>query len=165
MYIPVFLFLFIGCHSLAKTSIQKPVSMTKSNEKNLISQISEKKWLLAGYNTGRIFVPLEPEHGSTGWILFQKDGKFEGNTGVNSFSGIWTVKKNTRKNEYNTILTIKKLTKQTGPNEIAKKFDQDIIHQIEASKRLKTGRDSFLFLNEQEETLLQFIYQESNVVF
>lgn len=128
-------------------------------------QLADKTWLLAGYNTGAFFVPLEPGDGTTAWILFKTDGTLNGTTGINNFIGTWSLKK-TEKTGLNSIsIIIKGLTKMAAPNKTAAKFEQNLIRQFESSRFLKTGKDSILLLNEQNETLVQCIYRDEGLLF
>ncbi len=158
------LLVFTGCTSPIKKSSSHS-AVTDKSRTTIQSLLSEKKWLLAGYNTGTVYVPLEPDHGSTAWILFRSDGKLNGSTGMNTFTGAWSVKTTGTEGLYTFAVTIQNLTKKAPPNEIAAKFEKDIIRQFEAASRLKTRKDSILLLGGQNETLIECIYRESEVLF
>jgi len=62
----------VGCTSpgngAEKAPAQKASAPVKPGD-TLHDRLAGKKWLLAGYDAGSLFVPLEPGHGSTAWIL------------------------------------------------------------------------------------------------
>lgn len=150
------LFLITSC-TLLSVADKKPVPIAK--------ELSEKTWLLAGYHAGRFFVPLEPGNGTTAWIMFNSDGSINGDTGMNTFFGTWTLKKTSAESVYSLSIRVKGMTRMAAPNEIASQFEQDLIKQLEEATILKTGKDSIRLFNEQNETLLQFIYRKSTLLF
>lgn len=140
-------------------------AVSDKTETTIQEQLSNKTWLLAGYRTGEYFVPLVPGQGSTAWILFFENGTMQGTTGINTFSGAWSMKKTSKAGIYTISIDIKGLTKIAAPNETAAKFELDLIQQIEAASLLQTGKDSILLMNEQNETLVQCVYREAGLVF
>jgi heat shock protein HslJ len=154
-----------GCATGGRGGVKSPEAHTQKPEKTVAQQLSDKTWLLAGYNTGNLFVPLEPGQGTTAWILFSQDGSLNGTTGFNTFKGLWSLKKTAKPGVYRISITLRGLTKMAAPNETAAEFEQDLLHQFAASRLLKTGKDSILLMNEQNETLVQCIYREAGLLF
>lgn len=156
----------IGCITSSPGADKTPVKPGAT----LRERIAGKNWLLSGYDAGSVFVPLEPGHGSTAWILFEPDGRLHGTTGINTFSGSWKLGSSsgggTDSNRGTTIaITVAGMTRMAAPNGIAAKFEQDIIRELGAARRLKTGKDSILLADGQDKTLLQFIYRGESSLF
>jgi len=148
---------------LAKTPEKAAVAPVKPGD-TLHDRLAGKKWLLSGYDAGSVFVPLEPGHGSTAWILLHPDGKLNGTTGINTFSGSWKLGTDSNRGTAVTI-TVGGMTRMVAPNEIAAKFEQDITRELGETRRLKTGKDSILLADAQDKTLLRFIYRGETSLF
>jgi len=164
----VFLFfslilIFNGCVSRTQNSTSAPSSVNSVT--TVKSQIADKKWLLSGYNTGAIFVPLEPGNGSTAWVLFQSNGTLSGNTGINDFSGTWTMDKSSTDNYLAIRIKILQVTKKAAPNETAAKFESDLLAQFDSSRQCLPGKDKINFVDANKKDALQFIYRSGDSLF
>ncbi len=161
-----------GCGTSATGISKSPLKAAVTPEKpgvTLRDQLADKTWLLAGYlptgtDAGSVFVPLEPGHGSTAWILLGNDGKLNGSTGINTFSGSWKLGSST-KTGTGIAISVGGMTRIGAPNEIAAKFEKDLIRELGEARRLKTGKDSIQLVNGQDKTLLQFIYRDDASLF
>ena len=158
-------FLITGCATGISGAGKPKAAQTKKPAQTVEEQLSNKTWLLSGYNAGTLFVPLEPGQGTTAWILFVSDGSLNGNTGINTFNGRWSMNKTAKQGIYRISIAIKGMTKMAAPNDTAAKFEQDLIRQFGASRLLKTGKDSIQLMNERNEILLQCLYREAGLLF
>jgi len=162
-----------GCGTPATGNTKTPEKAAAAPVKpgdTLHDRLAGKKWLLAGYDAGSLFVPLEPGHGSSAWILFLPDGRLNGTTGINTFSGSWKLGTGsgagTDPNRGTAVtITVGGMTRMAAPNEIAAKFEQDILRELGEARRLKTGKDSILLADAQDKTLLRFIYRGETSLF
>jgi heat shock protein HslJ len=146
-----------GCASAGKPSLA-----AKPAKPDLTTWLCGKYWLLAGYCPGATFIPLEPEHGTSAFIVFKADGTASGSTGVNEFTGIWTAKNPDRTGKAAFTFKIKKVTGNKAPNDIAALFDRDILRLLGQARALKTEKDFIRLTGERDETLLRYIVR-SNV--
>jgi hypothetical protein len=117
-------------------------------------------WLLVGYLPNETFIPLEPEHGATGFMSFKSDGTISGSTGVNEFGGTWSLRKQSPSGTFPFSVTLKTVTRKKASNEIAAKFDRDVIRLIGQSQSLKTEKDFIHTCDGQGKTLLRFLRYE-----
>ena len=140
-------------------------TLSPAKPRTAADQLAGKVWLLAGYYTGTQFVPLQPGEGTTARIIFKDDGTLGGTTGINEFTGAWAMQKTHSAGQSPFSMKIKGLTKVASPNPIAAKFEQDLVRQIGSARFVKKGKDSILFLGEQNEILLQFIFRKADSVF
>jgi heat shock protein HslJ len=164
LFAPVFLLVatLSGCTSVT----EKPAHpYAKKADGFIHSQIQGKRWLLAGFKTATAFYPIMPGQGTTAWIMFNPDGTVDGHTGINAFSGTWKLNENRSGDLYPFRLNVRKSTDNKAANSTAGKFESDIFNQMDATRYLKTGKDSILLVDEQNETLLQFIFREAGSFF
>lgn len=152
--------LFASCATAPKTASTgtKTVKSTSTKAQTPSGQLSGKVWLLAGYETDTLFVPLEPGHGSAGKIILKEDGTFEGTTGINSFAGTWKTGKTTADGYVPASFTVTKKSAKPAPNEIAAKFEKDLLGDLAGTRALKMEKDSFRLLDGQKRILLRFIF-------
>ncbi len=159
----------VGCTSPGNGADKAPAQKASAPVKpgdTLRDRLAGKTWLLSGYDAGSVFVPLEPGHGSTAWILFLPDGKLNGTTGINTFSGSWKLGAGSGSGAGTSLaITVGGMTRMAAPNEIAAKFEQDLVRELGQVRRLKTGKDSILLADAQDKTLLQFIYRGEASLF
>ncbi|ULQ58805.1 META domain-containing protein [Brucepastera parasyntrophica] len=128
-------------------------------DRTISDQISGKEWLLAGYSNGNIFIPLEADHGSRAVIEFNADGTLEGDTGINEFSGQWTVKARRTDGSAPVSISVGDITDPLVLNETASKFEQDMLRGLNSAVRMQTGTDSFTLLSDEDTILLYFIFR------
>lgn len=140
-----------GCASAGR----QPAS--RATRPELATWLCGKYWLLAGYTPGATFIPLEPEHGTSAFIVFNADGTASGSTGVNEFTGAWTVKKPDKTGTATFSFKLTKVSAKKAPNDIAARFNRDILLLLEKTKALKTEKDFIRLTGERDETLLRFI--------
>ena len=131
----------------------------KATRPEFATWLCGKIWLLAGYCPGATFIPLEPEHGTTAFIVFKADGPANGSTGVNEFTGTWSAKKPDRTGTAAFIFRLKQVSGKQAPNDIAAHFDRDFLRLLEETRALKTEKDFIRLTGERGETLLRFIYR------
>lgn len=114
-------------------------------------------WLLAGYDTGAFFVPLEPGHGTTARVVFTADGKLSGTTGFTAFSGTWKTGKTDTDGYVPVTLTTALSGASKAPNDTAAKFERDLLSCFASSRLLKKEKDSFRLLDGQKRILLRYL--------
>lgn len=143
--------LFTACASTPENSrVQTP-------ETAITATLVGKAWLLAGYDTGSFFVPLEPGHGTTARVVFSANGKLEGSTGFTVFSGTWKAGK-ADTNGYSPMTLTATLTGTSrAPNATAIKFEKDLLSCLTSARLLKMEKDSFRLLDGQKRILLRYL--------
>lgn len=114
-------------------------------------------WLLAGYDTGAFFVPLEPGHGTTARLVFTADGKLAGSTGFTAFEGTWKAGKTNADGYVPVTLTAALNGTSKAPNDTAAKFERDLLSCISSARLLKMEKDSFRLLDGQKRILLRYL--------
>lgn len=130
-------------------------------DKGIVSRLTGKTWLLAGYAPDGAFLPLEPEHGTSAMLILNPDGSLEGSTGWNDFSGSWTVRGKTAKGEYPSAIRIGKTSRDEPPNDIAARFDRDVQRLLGKASSLKEGQNSFVLLDSAGEIILRYIFRKA----
>jgi heat shock protein HslJ len=159
--ITTFILLITACSLLPPSP-----SSVKSAASTVVSaystQITGKTWLLAGYAANGTFIPLEPGQGTTGRIVFKADGTLIGTTGINTFAGSWKMKNSNKKGIYQFTVALSDISKKEAPNDIALKFDRDILGYLAKTHALKMEKDSIKLIDERNETLIRFIFLESD---
>jgi hypothetical protein len=123
--------------------------------------ITGKVWRLGGYRTEDQYVTLEIENGSTAKIIFSPDNTFEGTTGVNTFVGSWNAKNKTAEGYVPITLNARVTSSKKAPNDIAARYERDILADLGAAKLLKTEKGSLRLLDARKGTLLEFVFIES----
>ena len=156
------LVLLINASSLLPPSPDSTKSGAKSGISGYNTQLTGKTWLLAGYAANGTFIPLEPGQGTTGRIVFKSDGTLTGTTGINTFAGLWKKKNSNQNGIYQFTISLSDITKKAAPNEIAQKFDRDILAYLIKTHTLKMEKDSIKLIDERNETLIRFIFLESD---
>jgi heat shock protein HslJ len=121
--------------------------------------IAGKTWLLCGYATKGQFIPLEPEHGTTARVVFQADGTFSGTTGINVFSGKWVTKGRFANGRQGIAITIAEIDKKPAPNDIAARFEQDILADLSRAAAAKKEKDALSFLDGRGNVLIRFLFR------
>jgi len=159
--IPTVILLITAC-TLITPSPNSAKSGTNTSTSTIYTQLTGKTWLLAGYVANGTFIPLEPGQGTTGRIVFKSDGTLTGTTGINTFAGAWKMKNTNQKGMYQFTVSLSDITKKPAPNEIAKKFDSDILGYLAKTHALKMEKDSIRLIDEQNETLIRYIFLESD---
>ena len=158
-----FLLLLSACSLLPPSpSSENKISSSSAPTSAYNTQITGKTWLLAGYAANGTFIPLEPGQGTTGRIIFRDDGTLTGTTGINTFSGSWKIKSSNQKGSYQFTVSLSDISKKAAPNEIAQKFDRDILGHLVKTHTLKMEKDSIKLIDERNETLIRYIFLESD---
>lgn len=145
----------------AKQPKSKKSDLEKDQDINtLISYLTEKTWLLSGYQAEPGFILLEPEHGSEAFIVFKSDKSFYGTTGINRFMGRWKISKTANSSKNEIILEQIGTTLMAAPNEVAAQFERDILDHLNTTTSLKTGKDTLSLYNSKGQERLTFIFQK-----
>jgi heat shock protein HslJ len=147
--------LALGTSGCAST--ERPSLTAKTGRPDFTTWLCGKHWLLAGYCPGATFISLEPEHGTSAFIVFNTDGTARGSTGVNEFTGVWTAKKPDKTGTASFSFKLTKVSSKKAPNDIAALFDRDVLRLLEKAKALKPEKDFIRLMGERDETLLRFI--------
>jgi hypothetical protein len=121
------------------------------------SSLAGPAWLLAGYDTGSFFVPLEPGHGTTARLVFSANGKLAGTTGFTAFAGTWKAGKADAGGYVPVTMTADLIEKSRAPNDTAVKFERDLLACISSTRLLKQEKDSFRLLDGQKRILLRYL--------
>jgi len=155
--------LLSACSILPPSPIPEKTGTAKSGSAAAYtSPITGITWLLAGYSANGIFIPLEPGQGTTGRIVFKADGTLTGTTGINTFAGVWKIKSSSQRGINQFTVSLSDISKKTAPNDIAIKFDRDVIAYLAKTRTLQIEKDSIKLFDERNETLLRFIFLESD---
>jgi len=154
--------LLITACSLLPPYPSTPKSSARTGVSAYTAQLTEKTWLLAGYAANGTFIPLEPGQGTTGCIVFKSDGTLTGTTGINTFAGSWKKKNSNQNGVYQFAISLSDISKKAAPNEIAQKFDHDILGYLTKTHALKMEKDSIKLIDERNETLIRFIFLQSD---
>jgi len=157
-----FLLLLTNCSVLPPSPISTKKNVASSVSSSVDStQLTGKTWLLAGYAANGTFIPLEPGQGTTGRIVFKPDGTLMGTTGINTFTGSWKLTSSNQKGIYQFAVSLYDISKKAAPNDIAQKFDRDILGYLEKTHAVKMEKDSIKLIDERNETLIRFIFLET----
>jgi len=159
--ITTFVLVITAC-SLLPPSSSSAKTGTSTGIPSYTTQLTGKTWLLAGYTANETFIPLEPGQGTTGRIVFKTDGTLIGTTGINTFAGSWKMKSSGQKGIYRFTLLLSGISNKPAPNDIAMKFDRDILGYLARTHALKMEKDSIKLIDERNETLIRFIFLESD---
>lgn len=155
-----------GCASLSDTTgatvENAPTKSVRREDREIYKKLSGKTWLLAGYRTRGQFIPLEPGHATTARIIFTVDGRIEGTTGINTFSGICTGTITGNAETASLKISVTDKTKDEAPNEIAAQFEADLLHLFIEVRSIQMKQNSISLLNEKGDILLRFIFIESS---
>lgn len=138
---------------------------TPSTTQGAEAWLSGKTWRLAGYSYAGQFIPLEPGHGTTARVAFSADGSLAGFTGSNAFGGSWRLGKETAKDTRAFAATVSGLGKKAAPNEIAARFEADLVRELAAARALKREKDAFALLDGHGGILLRFIFSAAGDLY
>lgn len=126
------------------------------------SALADRTWLLVGFSRNGVLIPLEPGHGTDACLVLRADGKLEGSTGINAFSGTWKLgaKRTGGRPDgasYAASISVGGMTRKAAPNGTAARFESDLLDYLARARTLKTEKDSFLLLDGQKEVLLRYL--------
>ncbi len=128
-----------------------------ATESHGVDLLTAKTWYLSGFRSSGGFVAIQPGQGSSALIILKRDGTIEGTTGVNQFAGTWTLA-NGHANGYAFTAKVRAATNREPPNDIAARFDRDILALINRADTLKMEKDSIALENGRDGILLGFIH-------
>jgi len=120
--------------------------------------LSGPAWLLAGYRPADQFIPLEPEHGSTAYLSFGKDGNLSGFTGTNQIAGSWKL---AGSGDRRPITIDARLARRDrAENAIAARFEADFLRLLSASRTCRREPGAIQFLDARGTPILRFIRRD-----
>ena len=151
----------VGCQTIGGGAAKNKAAKSNAGENGLTG----KTWQLAGYRAETQFIPLEPGHATSARIVFNKDGTLSGTTGINTFGGSWKLGRKMSAGTQAIAITVSGLGKKQSPNEIASRFERDLIREIAAARALKKGKDSIQLLDGRDEILLQFVFSAAGNLY
>jgi heat shock protein HslJ len=151
----------VGCQTVGGGTAKNKGAKPTAREDGLTG----KTWQLAGYRAETQFIPLEPGHATSARIVFNKDGTLSGTTGINTFGGSWKLGRKMSPGTQAIAITVSGLGKKQSPNEIAARFERDLIRELVAARALKKGKDSIQLLDGRDEILLQFVFSAAGYLY
>lgn len=120
--------------------------------------LSGPAWLLAGYRPNDQFIPLEPEHGSTAYLSFGKDGKLSGFTGTNPIAGSWRLSGSGDRRPIS--IDARLAARERAENAIAARFETDLIRLLSASRTCRREAGAIQLLDARGTPILRFIRRD-----
>lgn len=133
------------------------ISGSNGMKKTGITTLAGPVWNLSGFRRESGFMPLEPGHGSSARIIFQKNGKFEGTTGWTVFTGSWNEKKAGTKGLFRASFSPDKPFKSQAPNTTAQQFEEDILQNLRKTASIRVEKSAARFLDAAGQPLLEFL--------
>lgn len=138
-----------------KTIDEKKVSMQEKGSVKSNALQFGKYYELVGIKNGDAFEVFEPRHGGGGLILFREDGKLSSTSGLNSGTGLYTLKEKSS-GFYEFNIQNMGVTLMLGSNEKESFFDSLFFTLLQDTSFIKAEEKILSFYNAKKELVLQF---------
>jgi heat shock protein HslJ len=149
--------LLVSCTTSGPAKPSRSAAFRPASDLHAPEILASKTWYLSGFRSADGFVPIQPGQGSSALVILKRDGTIEGTTGINQFAGTWSLG-NGRSGAYAFSAKVRTTTRHEPPNDIAARFDRDILALINRADTLKITKDSISLENGRDGILLGFIH-------